>query len=636
LLYTTDGHREIAGFLMPNIGKIPHIVECYHLARRLKKLPLFNYYALHCVAYNLAKIFRAVHDKGYVVGDVNEMNIMVNPKGLVALIDTDSFQVKDSNTVYRCVVKRPEFTPPELQDKDLSKVNRKPEHDYFGLAVMIFQLLMEGTHPYGGAYKGSGDPPPFEEQIKSGHFTYCRQRKVPYNPSRLAPPFGILHPELWELFIKCFEEGHNNPGARPDAMTWQNGLNRSISELKTCSANAQHRFGSHLTACPWCQRKTELKGLDPFPSEQVVQRGEHLGTRPAQRTTPTRGPVVKQPPKPQTTTGTTRRPPRVRRRQRAVNVWSWIALASSLVALTLVSFLKFGIVSIIFGGITGIFSGICGIRGWIFARKKPGRNRILAYLPLSLLVILSMTFVRGFISIIPPSPPPSPPVHEMVLIPAGEFLMGSDEFDDEKPVHKVYLDDFYIDKYEVTNAQYKKFMDATGHKKPRYWDNPNYNAPDKPVVGVSWEDAAAYARWAGKRLPTEAEWEKAARGGLVGKRFVWGDEWPPPSGAGNFDIGDDGYEYTAPVGKFKPNGYGLYDMAGNVWEWCGDWYDRDYYANSPGRNPKGPSSGEYRVLRGGSWYFNLTNNLRVANRNSLTPVSWSYYEGFRCGASLSD
>lgn len=233
----------------------------------------------------------------------------------------------------------------------------------------------------------------------------------------------------------------------------------------------------------------------------------------------------------------------------------------------------------------------------------------------------------------------------MVLIPAGEFLMGDDYFGDAK-VHPVSLDAFYIDKYEVTNAQYKKFMDAKGHEAPAFWNDSNYNAPNQPVVGVTWEDAKAYAEWAGKRLPTEAEWEKAARGGFEGKKFVWGDEWPPPKGAGNFAdetagkvLGwlriingyDDGYAYTAPVGSFKPNGYGLYDMAGNVWEWCEDQYDPEYYAESPKLNPPGPSSGSACVLRGGSWYSHFRDYyLRVAYRFHYVPSNTLNFVGFRC------
>jgi formylglycine-generating enzyme required for sulfatase activity len=221
----------------------------------------------------------------------------------------------------------------------------------------------------------------------------------------------------------------------------------------------------------------------------------------------------------------------------------------------------------------------------------------------------------------------------MVLIPAGEFQMG-DSFNegdsDERPVHTVYLDAFYIDKYEVTNAQYKKFMDATGYKAPYYWNDSTWNAPNNPVVGVSWYDSKAYADWAGERLPTEAEWEKSARGGLVGKRYPWGDNITHDDANYWEKGGKDIWSYTSPVGSFAPNGYGLYDMAGNVWEWCADWWGSNYYATSPKSNPKGPDSGDYKVFRGGSWY--LSSYLRTASRNYFDPT-YAHYGlsiGFRC------
>lgn len=202
----------------------------------------------------------------------------------------------------------------------------------------------------------------------------------------------------------------------------------------------------------------------------------------------------------------------------------------------------------------------------------------------------------------------------MVLIPAGEFQMGGTH-GDELPVHTVYVDAFYMDIYEVTNAQYKKFIDATGYRIPRSWhhslSHPEHCSPDRPVVCVSWEDAMAYCKWAGKRLPTEAEWEKAARGGLIGKKYPWGDSLIYD----NFS----NYRDKKPVGNFPPNGYGLYDMTGNVWEWCADGYDENYYSISPKRNPKCPRSRASVVVRGG---------LRVASRSS------GYYDsftnGFRC------
>jgi len=227
---------------------------------------------------------------------------------------------------------------------------------------------------------------------------------------------------------------------------------------------------------------------------------------------------------------------------------------------------------------------------------------------------------------------------DMVLIPAGEFLMGStDGYPEEEPVHKVYLDDYYIDKYEVTNEEFCQFLNKEGNQvedgdfwlniyrrvclieciNGKYQPEPGYE--NHPVVCVNWYGVRAYARWAGKRLPTEAEWEKAARGGLVvGKKYPWGDEDPDGSQCNFADkktsffsalwwrskAADDGYRMTAPVGTYSPNGYGLYDMAGNVWEWVSDWYHNDddnYYACSSYKNPQGPGSGSWRVCRGGSW-----------------------------------
>jgi iron(II)-dependent oxidoreductase len=236
----------------------------------------------------------------------------------------------------------------------------------------------------------------------------------------------------------------------------------------------------------------------------------------------------------------------------------------------------------------------------------------------------------------------------MVYVPAGEFTMGSSDkhiemylhmfiyrhpsrFANEWPQHTVYLDAFYIDKYEVTNAQYGEFMAATGHPPPPYWNNELYNQPEQPVMSVTWEDAKSYADWVGKRLPTEAEWEKAARG--TDRRFwPWGSTWDAAKLNGN-DVGTvDGYVYTSPVGSF-PQGmspYGVHDMAGNVWEWCADWYDEDYYSYSPTKNPKGPASGDNHVLRGGDWSMN-NEFTRCASRVGLSPGSMP--TGFRCAKS---
>ena len=228
---------------------------------------------------------------------------------------------------------------------------------------------------------------------------------------------------------------------------------------------------------------------------------------------------------------------------------------------------------------------------------------------------------------------------EMVLIPAGNFQMGSDDgLDHEKPVHTVYVDAFYMDKYLVTNAQYRRFVLETGHSEPkgegyvddewqhgfRPWSDIKFNGDDHPVVCVSWDDAQAYVKWASKRLPTEAEWEKAARGGLVGMKYPWGNEITDGNANYGRNVGS-----TTPVGNYPRNGYGLYGMAGNVWEWCSDWYDGDYYADSPSLIPTGPDSGDYRVQRGGSWLYNF-NPLRAASRSYSTPTYTNDNFGFRC------
>jgi formylglycine-generating enzyme len=230
------------------------------------------------------------------------------------------------------------------------------------------------------------------------------------------------------------------------------------------------------------------------------------------------------------------------------------------------------------------------------------------------------------------------------LIPGNVYLMGSplDEagrYWHEGPQHKVKLSPFYITTKEITNAQYGKFLEAIGHKPPLYWLDKTLNAPQQPVVGVTWEDAVAFANWVSQltgekyRLPSEAEWEAAARGGLVGHSFPWGIQ-PPDQGQhfwANYNpnpYDKDGFAYSAPVGSFPANGYGLYDMSGNVAEWCSDWYDAQYYSHSPYENPEGPQSGTYRVIRGGSWY-NSARELRCAARQFFRPSRADGFIGFR-------
>jgi formylglycine-generating enzyme required for sulfatase activity len=230
----------------------------------------------------------------------------------------------------------------------------------------------------------------------------------------------------------------------------------------------------------------------------------------------------------------------------------------------------------------------------------------------------------------------------MSYIPAGTFLMGSDSGeDDEQPVHSVTLDAFWMDQTEVTNGMYAQCVTAGACSPPdntytntrsSYYGDPVY--ADYPVIYVDWNQASTYCAWAGRQLPTEAQWEYAARGGLVGSAYPWGNEAPncmfgAQNGAQYASCSPDD---TILVGSFAPNGYGLYDMAGNVWEWVADWYSEDYYSNSPIENPTGPASGVYRVVRGGSW-SNVEFNLRVSYCGRYSPDGTYLSIGFRCASS---
>jgi formylglycine-generating enzyme len=303
----------------------------------------------------------------------------------------------------------------------------------------------------------------------------------------------------------------------------------------------------------------------------------------------------------------------------------------------------------------------------------------------------------------PASKPPGPAPEGMVWIPGGAFYMGSNEGQvDERPIHKVTLSGFWMDKTEVTNAQFGDFVNKTGYvttaeKKPEAKDFPGVpeealkagsivftppegeNIPlnnhmiwwsylpgvswrhptgpgsdikgkeNHPVVHVSFDDVTAYAKWAGKRLPTEAEWEYAARGGADRKHYMWGDvmapgdKWMANIWQGRFpseNLLKDGHRFTAPVGSFPPNAFGLLDMAGNVWEWCADWYLPDYYAKSPEMNPPGPDTSYdpnepgvmKRVQRGGSFLCSdlYCTGYRPAARMKSTPDTGLQHTGFRC------
>jgi formylglycine-generating enzyme required for sulfatase activity len=285
------------------------------------------------------------------------------------------------------------------------------------------------------------------------------------------------------------------------------------------------------------------------------------------------------------------------------------------------------------------------------------------------------------------------PRQGMIFLEGGSFLMGTDDNegfpkDGEGPVREITVSPFYIDPCTVTNREFQRFVEATGYRteaeqfgwsfvfhlfvspqtaasvtsvvqnSPWWWnvsgadwshpegpDSDIQDRMDHPVIHISWNDAMAYCRWAGKRLPTEAEWEYAARGGLVQKRYPWGDLLKPDGEhrcniwQGKFpdkNNASDGYAGTAPARSFEPNNYGLYNVSGNVWEWCADWFSPTFHINGPRINPVGPPTGQARVTRGGSYlcHKSYCNRYRVAARTSNTPDSSTGNIGFRCAADI--
>lgn len=224
----------------------------------------------------------------------------------------------------------------------------------------------------------------------------------------------------------------------------------------------------------------------------------------------------------------------------------------------------------------------------------------------------------------------------LILIPEGNFLMGSDSGQDcERPIHQVRINAFFLAATQITNAEYGRFLSTTSASAPPFWTDTNFNHPEQPVVGVSWFEAVQYCEWlrsqSGRayRLPTEAEWERAARGGIEQKNFPWGDD--PPQSLQNYATRwQTGPE---PVARYAPNAFGLYDICENVHEWCSDWYDPSYYARSPERNPCGPEHGQRKASRGGSWRHHVKVS-RCSARSSIPPEFQYADYGFRIACKV--
>ncbi|MBN1813832.1 MAG: SUMF1/EgtB/PvdO family nonheme iron enzyme [Anaerolineae bacterium] len=605
MLYDEKG--AFVGYLMPCIQSAVTALKVFNPRLRAQTLPNFDRRYLHRAARNLAAVVEALHARNYVIGDLHESNVMVTSSALVTLIDTDSFQVEADGQLYPCIVGKPEYTPPELQGKSFQRVKRTPEHDHFGLGVLIFQLLMEGNHPFRGQWLGSGDPPPLEEKIRRGLFPYFTGASGPVAP----PPTGLaletLHPEIVHLTRRCFVDGHQQPDLRPTPGEWKQVLATAEGNLVACSQG--HYYSNYLDTCPQCRTQAAPR-----------QRPRPVTSRPVPMPVPRPAPPIP------------------------------AAKGSSSVLQTLLGFLfkrpvtmsQLVVWMILIVAIWPCF-GPCLIGTWGTMSPRPTATRVRPTDPPPPQVIPRPTDIPPIQSIADARGMP------MVFVPAGPFVMGSESGEgDERPIHTVMLDAFYIDQYEITNAQFAVFLnDQRTESKgvditialSRYVEDEDFHLyqrgglwqtndgyADHPVVRVSWYDAQAYCEWRGGRLPTEAEWEKAARG-TDGREYPWG--WGIDCSLANYRGCVDS---TTAVGSYPVGAspYGCLDMAGNVREWVHDWYQQDYYSISPFSDPLGPESGDIKVLRGGAWTSDPV-FLYVTDRASYAQAAFRDNDvGFRC------
>lgn len=262
-----DSAGRCMGFLMPYIdttNSFP-LLKLYNPKDRRETMPGFTWLYLLRAARNFASVLQSLHDKGYVVGDLNESNILVTSTALVTLVDCDSIQVRNDQQIFLCPVGKPEYTPPELQGRNFSQVERTPSHDNFGLAILAFLLLMEGRHPFTGIWRGSSAPPTLEENIRTRNFPYLGNSQL--LPPKNAVPFDILPRSLQRLMRRSLTWRSRFGlffSRRPSARAWFRALRKLEQQLAICSVNRQHIYSNHLSHCPWCER-VRLGIPDPFP-----------------------------------------------------------------------------------------------------------------------------------------------------------------------------------------------------------------------------------------------------------------------------------------------------------------------------------------------------------------------------------
>lgn len=730
-----DPAGSVLGFLMPRVNGTRPIIDYFNPKTRLRACPAFNYFYLLRTARNLAAALHAIHSRGYVVGDLNDSNVLVTQTALVTLVDTDSFQVEDfqSGECYRCPVGRLEYSAPEVlarvgQGLSYASLNRTPEQDLFALATLIFQLLMEGTHPFAGVYKGAAEVPTCSERILAGHFSYYRKQEAPYEPAPVAPPFELLHPRLQQTFVECFVEGQKQPAARHGAMAWVKLLDDVSREVVYCGANGQHAYWPHLKGCPWCARKARLGGRDPFPvlasapppnaveapvASEVVSRPSVL----APPTLPTLGSKEaaiaqsKATPQPKTTAKPIVRIVRSRTPGEAIPVGKWLtslwlraaglgrrynAVAGAALALALCALISFTVVSkpwsippstpavqalgyrlMHFGSWSlvvtlAILAVVAGYTGRFMASRFRGQGKAASMGAIGLAVATAASTivliqlgrhsdvagVTSSAAVIRHRPRPVIPITggQNRLSSPTNIVMGPERMSLEMatryrpwtnslgmPFVPVPGTAGWFCIWETRVKDYRNYAE-TNSTLDSSWRAPGFVQEDThAVVRVSWTEAQAFCRWLTEkereeglikpmysyRLPKDWEWSVAV--GLVEnpvdtpaykderirETYPWGHQWPPSYRSANYDssLGVDTFPRTSPVGSFVANQHGLYDLGGNVSEWCEDEYS--------------PGFGD-RVLRGAAWSdANRATLLSSCRFHDSSRDRYNNY-GFRC------
>ncbi|MDB9376380.1 helix-hairpin-helix domain-containing protein, partial [Nodularia sphaerocarpa] len=259
-----NAQGDCVGFLMPEIKGAKELVDIYNPQRRKRLKLQVDWRFLHRTAQNIASIIAALHNSGYVLGDIKQQNILVNNQALPSIIDTDSFQVRhpQNGKVYRCLVGSEGYTPPELIGKDFSNIDQTEIHDRFRLAVIIYQLLFGGQSPFGGKWIGAGETPEMDELIRQGLWLYAVNS--PFQPVERTIPIEIVHPDIQRCFLRCFNDGHKNPNLRPTAREWLAALKVASNSLMPCERIDGHYYSQNYGKCYWCDRSTKL-GVDIFP-----------------------------------------------------------------------------------------------------------------------------------------------------------------------------------------------------------------------------------------------------------------------------------------------------------------------------------------------------------------------------------